>query len=139
MKSTVVDESLSSNQHQFCSRENQLATDSTTFGFQVLVILGTPTSDRIINVIKESEIDELSPSLKGLRIAHLLACHLAELSFKSDAITPPTVDPTNLSEVVKKTKRGEIDTFLSKIIHGQIKTLLLGSNMHVIDSDIEWR
>ena len=26
MKSTVVDERLSSNQHQFCSRENQLAT-----------------------------------------------------------------------------------------------------------------
>ena len=34
--------------------------DSTTCGSQVLVILGTPTINKIFNVIKESEIDELS-------------------------------------------------------------------------------
>ena len=39
--------------------------DSTTFGSQVPAILGTPTINRIINVIKESEIDELSASLNG--------------------------------------------------------------------------
>ena len=54
------------------------------------------------------------------------------LSVKSDATAPPTVDPTNLTEAVKTTKREEIDTFLSKIIHSQMKTLLQGSNMHVM-------
>ena len=63
--------------------------DSTTFGSQVLVILGTPTINRIINVIKESEIYELSASLNGLRTAQLLACYQAELSVKSDATVPP--------------------------------------------------
>ena len=67
--------------------------DSTTFGSQVLIILGTPTINRIINVIKESEIDELSASLNGSRIAQLLACHQAELSVKSNATAPPIVDP----------------------------------------------
>ena len=65
--------------------EDQVAlvkSDSTTFGSWVLVILGTPTINRIINVIKESEIDELSVSLNGSRIAQLLACHQAELSDK---------------------------------------------------------
>ena len=38
--------------------EDQVALvkpDSTIFGSQILVILGTPTINRIINVIKESE------------------------------------------------------------------------------------
>ena len=48
--------------------------DSTGFGSQVPVTLGTPTINQIINVIKESEIDELSVSLNGSRIAQLLAC-----------------------------------------------------------------
>ena len=33
--------------------------DSTVFGSQVPVTLGTPTIKQIINVIKESQIDEL--------------------------------------------------------------------------------
>ena len=51
--------------------ENQVALvipDSATFGTQVPVTLGTPTINQIINVIKESEIDELSSSLNGSRI-----------------------------------------------------------------------
>ena len=67
-----------------------------------------------------------------MRIAWLLACHQEELSVISDATAPPTVDPTDLNEVVKTTKREEIDTFSSKIIHGWTKTLLLGSNMNVM-------
>ena len=43
--------------------------DSTGFGSQVPVTLGIPIINRIINVIKESEDDELSVSLNGLRIA----------------------------------------------------------------------
>ena len=57
--------------------EDQVALvkpESTTFGSQLLVILGTPIINRTINVIKESEIDELSASLNGSRIALLLAC-----------------------------------------------------------------
>ena len=105
--------------------------DSTTFGSHIPVILGTPTINRTIDVIKEIKIDELSTSLNGSRIAQLLSCHKAELAVKSNATVPPTGDPTNLNKVVKTTKREEIDTFSSKIIHGQTTTLLLGSNMHV--------
>ena len=115
--------------------EDQVALvkpDSTTLGSQVPVILGTPTFNRIINVIKESKIDELSASLNGLSIAWLLAHHLVELSVKINATAPPTVVPTNLNEVVKTTKREEIDAFSSKIIHSQMKTLLLESDMHVM-------
>ena len=47
------------------------------------------------------------------------------------------VDPTNLDEVVKTTKKEEVDTFLSKIIHSQMKTLLLGNNMYVMTQSLE--
>ena len=66
--------------------------DSTGFGFWVLVTLGTSTFNQIINMIKESEIDELSVSLNGSRIARLLACQLAGLSIHRKTVTNQTVD-----------------------------------------------
>ena len=43
-----------------------------------------------------------------------------------------TVDPTDLNKVVKMMKREETDTFLSKIIHSQTKTMLLDNTMQVM-------
>ena len=68
----------------------------------MLVTLGTPNINWIINMIKESEIDESSASLNGLRISHLLACHEAELSIKSEvAAMTQTMDPTNWMRLSK--------------------------------------
>ena len=78
--------------------------DSTTFGSRVPVTLGTPTINQIVNVIKENEIDELSVSLNGSRISHLLAGHWAEISLKNDATASPILDVTDLDEAVKMTK-----------------------------------
>ena len=85
--------------------------DSTGFGSRVLVTLGTPNINWIINMIKESEINELSLSLSGLKMAQLLACWQAELSIKKEATMHQTVDLADLKEVVKMTKKKEIDTF----------------------------
>ena len=103
----------------------------------MLVTLGIPTFNQIINVIKESEIGELPASLNGSRIAQLLAYLQVELLVKSKAAANQTVDPTNLNEVVKKTKKEEIDAFSSKIIDGQTKTMLLGNNMHVMTQSLK--
>ena len=94
--------------------EDQVALvmpDPNVFGSQVLVTLGTPTINQIINVIKESEIDEFSASLNELRIAQLLTCQQAKLSIWSEAAAYQTVDLTDLKEAVKMTKKEEIDTF----------------------------
>ena len=48
-----------------------------------------------------------------------------------------TVDLTVLKEVVKMTKKEEIDAFSSKIIHSQMKTMLLGNNMHVMTQSLK--
>ena len=52
------------------------------------------------------------------------------------ATTHQTVDQTNLKEVVKMTKKEEIDAFLSRIVHGQMKIMLLGNNMHVMTQSL---
>ena len=49
--------------------------DSTAFESEVPVTLGTLIINQIINMIKESKIDELLASLNGSRVSHLLACH----------------------------------------------------------------
>ena len=48
-----------------------------------------------------------------------------------------TVDLTDMNEAVKMMKMEEIDAFSSKIIHGQIKTMLLGNNMHVMTQTLK--
>ena len=66
--------------------EDQVALvipDSTIFGSWWPVTLGTLTINQIINMIKESEIDELSPSLNGLRIAQLLDTAKQSLQFRT--------------------------------------------------------
>ena len=121
--------------------EDQVALvipDSTIFRSQVLVTLGTPTINWIINVIKESKIDQLSAPLNGTRISQYLACHEAEISIQSKVAANQTVDPTSLNEAVKTTKKEEIDTFSSKIIHVWTKTMLLGNNMHVMMQFLKW-
>ena len=91
--------------------------DPSDFGSQVLVILGTLTFNPIINVIKETEIDELSVSRNRLKICHLLTCHQAEVSIGNETAANQTMDPTNLNEAVKTIKKEEINAFSSRIIH----------------------
>ena len=120
--------------------EDQVALvipDSTGFGSWLLVTLGTPTINQIINMIKESEMDELWVSLNGLRIASILACWQAGLSIQRETATNQAVDPTNLKEAAKTTKREKMDAFLSKIIHCWMKTLLLGNIMHVMTQSLK--
>ena len=106
--------------------------DLTVFGSSVPVTLGTPTINQIMNIIKESEIDELSVSLNGLRISCLLAGCQTELSLKYDVTASPILDPSDLNEAVKTTKWEEIGAFSCKIMHGCTKTVLLGNNMYVM-------
>ena len=88
--------------------------DLTTFGSRVPVTLGSPTINQIMNIMKESEIDELSVSLNGSRISCLLAGHQVELSLKNDTTIQPIPDPTDLNKAVKTMKHKEIEAWSHK-------------------------
>ena len=91
--------------------------DSTGFWSKVPVTLGTSTINQIINVIKESEINELLVSFSGLRMAQLLVCWQAEPLIKKEATMHQTVNLNDLEKVDKLRKKEEIDAFSSKIMH----------------------
>ena len=65
-------------------------------------------------------------------ISCLLAGYQAELSLRNDTTTSQTPDLTYLNKSVKAMKWEEIEAFLSKIVHGHRKTVLLSNNMYVI-------
>ena len=120
--------------------EDQVALvvpDPTEVGSWVPIILCTLTINQIINMIKESEIDELSTSLNGSKISYLLACHQAKLSVEKGTAMNQTRDPTDLNEAVKIIKKEEIDAFSSRIIHSWTKTMFLGSNMYMMMQTLE--
>ena len=114
--------------------EDQVALvipDLTAFRSRVPVTLGTLTINQIVNIIKESEIDELSVSLSELRISCLLAGCWVVLSLKNNITTRSIPDPTDINEAVKMMKQEEIGTFLSQIVHGHTKIVLWGSSMYM--------
>ena len=93
--------------------EDQVALvipDSTIFGSRVLWV--HPSINWIINVIKESEINELLASLNGLWMVQLLVCWQAELLIKGETTMHQTVDPTYFKEAVKMTKKEDIHFFI---------------------------
>ena len=56
--------------------EDQIALiilDFSNFVVRVPVILGTPTIERVVNVMREMEVDALAMPLANARVAHLLA------------------------------------------------------------------
>ena len=58
--------------------EDQIALvipEFSNFAAQIPVILGTPTISRVINVMKEAEVDALAMLWANARVAHLLSVH----------------------------------------------------------------
>ena len=47
--------------------------DFSNFAMRVPIILGTPTIGRVVNVMKETEMDTLAMPWENARVAHLLA------------------------------------------------------------------
>ena len=85
------------------------------------------TINRIINVIKEREINELSASLNWIRDSPVVGMSLSRAFCQELMLLPlQQVDPTNVNEAVKTTKREEIDAFSSKIIHDWHENLAPG-------------
>ena len=66
-----------------------------------------------------------------------MACWQAGLLNQRETAANQMVDLTNLNEAVKTTKKEEMNAFSSKIIHGQMKTLVLGNNMYVMTQSLK--
>ena len=103
-----------------------------------LVILGTPTLYRVMEVIKESEISKLAVPWTSSRVSWLMRDILAKLgqAVVNDIANKPIV-PLHVDEVVRVASKCKVPPFGHKAIHGKVNLILHGYRMNVMTHGLE--
>ena len=102
-----------------------------------LVILGTPTIYRVMEVIKESEISKLVVPWASSRISWLMRDVVAKLGqVKVNDIANKPIAPLHVSEVVRVVSKCMVPPFGHKAIHGKVNLILHGYKMNVMTNRI---
>ena len=104
------------------------------------VVLGTPTLFRVMEVIKESEINELAVPWASSRLSWLMRgvhARMSQLQVKDVANKP--IAPLSIDEVVRVTNKCMVPPFGHKVIHGRVGLVLQGYKMNVMTHGLEQR
>ena len=98
-----------------------MVPDASAFGSHVPIILGTSTIGGGLNIIKESEIDELSTPWATAKLATQLSLWKAEVKEQlwGDVATKP-IDPLNLNEILRMKEKEQIVPISTQIIHRKL-------------------
>ena len=104
---------------------------TTTFGIQVLIVLGTPTINRVIAMMKESDMHKDPYEWQACRASHDAAqgfiMRRVSLDPGEQFPTNTGEDPTNLDEPVRLTTKCTIPGFQTVVVHGQMEhTMMTG-------------
>ena len=103
-----------------------------------LVILGTPTIYRVMEVIKESEISKLAVPWVSSRISWLMRDVVAKLGqVKVNDIANKPIAPLHVDEVVRVVSKCMVPPFGHKAIHGKVNLVLHGYKMNVMTHGLE--
>ena len=105
-----------------------------------LVILGTPTLYRVMEVIKESEISKLAVPWVSSRVSWLMRDVLAKLGqvVMNDIANKPIL-PLPVDEVVRVASKCTVPPFGHKAIHGKVNLVIHGYKMNVMTHGLEKR
>ena len=106
-----------------------------------LVILGTPTLYRVMEVIKESEISKLAVPWASSRVSWLMRDVLGKLGklgqvVVNDIANKP-IAPLHVDEVVRVASKCTVPPFGHKAIHGKVNLILHGYKMNVMTHGLE--
>ena len=120
--------------------EDQVALvvpDNTSFGKKVPVILGTPTINRLIRSMKESEYETAPEEWQNARIGYeavnYFTLHRADYEPEEGYPTNSGLDPTDLDEKVFLNNKFGVPAFGTAVVHGRTeKTMMLGSKLRVM-------
>ena len=111
--------------------------DESDFGQGVPLVVGTCTISRLINVIRESEIDNLTTPWSTVRLAQLLSCQLGTVIPSPEGVETPEEGAcggspeVNVDELVTVWESICLGPFQTEIIEGHVKPLL-GSTSYVM-------
>ena len=111
--------------------------DESTFARKVPIILGTLTLHRVINCMKELEMEEAPPEWEnvclGYEVHNQLYSHQANVEPDELFLTNTGQDPTDLDKVVKLAKPIEVPAFGSAIVKGlTAERIITGHCLHVM-------
>ena len=115
--------------------EDQVALvvpDNTPFRKKVPVIIGTPTINRLVRSMKETEFETAPEEWQYTRISYkavnYFTAHRADLEPKDGYPTNTRMDPIDLDEKVFLNKKFGVPAFGTAVVHGHTeKTMMLGN------------
>ena len=114
--------------------EDQIALvipDLFNFTTQVLVILGMPTIGRVVNVMKEAEMDALATLWENARAAHLLSVHRMMPMEEGDG-QKEKFDTNNDDQLMYTQNAETIEPFSSCIVPVKTGRAYVGECINVI-------
>ena len=114
--------------------EDQIALvilDFSNFVTRVPVVLGTPTIDHVVNVMREAEIDALVTPWANARAAHLLAVHrMTPMEVEDD--WEETFDSKDDDSLMYTQKAETLEPFSLHIIPVKTRKVYLGEWINVM-------
>ena len=107
-----------------------MVPNESDFGQRVPLVVGTCTISRMINVIRESEIDSLATPWSTTRVARLLSCWLG-MAVPTSEVAETLVEGASggspegsIDELVMVWESVRLGPFQTEIIEGWVKPLL---------------
>ena len=104
-----------------------------------LIILGTPTLYRTIQVIKDSEISELAIQWETSHLYWLRGLQTQVEHYVREDVANKAIAPACIGEVVRVNSKFQIPLFGYKAIHGRTRVLLMGYKLHIMIHGLEKR
>ena len=111
--------------------------DPSAFSTRIPVILGTPTINRVVQTMKETEMHNAPMEWQTARVAYEwvqgFQYHQASLEERLKFLTNTAEDPLDLDEKVLLTDKCTIPGFQSVIAHGRTqRTMMMGNQLNVM-------
>ena len=119
--------------------EDQVAlvvVEDSNFLKRCQVILGTPTINRAVQEMKESEMEKAPKAWQSVQHTYEFANYMVQLNPEDYSMTMPTnmgENPTDLDELVLLKNKVTIPAFESIILHCSTRrTMMMGYNLHIM-------
>ena len=110
--------------------------DNSCFISHCLVVLGTPTINRVIRAMKEMELETTLEAWQSTHYSFEYANYMAQLDPANNGVTMPTntgKNPTNLDEIVLLKNKITIPAFETAVLHYCMKrTMMMGCKLHIM-------
>ena len=106
--------------------------DDCEFASRVPMILGTPTTECILNVITENEITNLSVVWANVRTSTIQHAYCARVNhIRMDIATKP-LDIKSFDDAVRLEDKVTIRLFETSIVKAKTDTIMTGGRLHVL-------